>query len=70
MAFNGHCGVSVFGLLVRIAANLGDDYTRIGDLAEAKLAYRHSYLIDYVLNWRGLSDMIGAQNGISLEMSD
>lgn len=50
--------------------NLGDDYTRIGDLAEAKLAYRHSYLIDYVLNWRGLSDMIGAQNGISLEMSD
>jgi hypothetical protein len=50
--------------------NLGDDYTRLGDLAAAKLAYRHSYLIDYVLNWRGLSDMIGAQNGISLEMSD
>jgi tetratricopeptide (TPR) repeat protein len=50
--------------------NLGDDYARIGDLAQAKLAYRHSYLIDYVLNWRGLSDMIGAQNGISLEMSD
>lgn len=50
--------------------NLGDAYTRIGDLAGAKLAYRHSYLIDYVLNWRGLSDMIGAQNGISLEMSD
>jgi len=50
--------------------NLGDNYVRIGDLAQAKLAYRHSYLIDYVLNWRGLSDMIGAQNGISLEMSD
>jgi multisubunit Na+/H+ antiporter MnhE subunit len=50
--------------------NLGDDYARIGDLAQAKLAYRHSYLIDYVLNWRGLSDMIGAQNRISLEMSD
>lgn len=51
-------------------ANLGDDYTRLNELALAHLAYRHSYLIDYVLNWRGLSDLVGAQNEISLQDSD
>ena len=48
-------------------SNLGDAYMRLNERALAKLAYRHSYLIDYVLNWRGLSDLIGAQNEISLQ---
>jgi hypothetical protein len=50
--------------------DLGDDYMRLGDAEAAKLVYRHSYLIDYVLNWRGLSDPIGAQGGIYLQASD
>ena len=53
-----------------LESNLGDAYTRLNELALAKLAYRRSYLIDYVLNWRGLSDLIGAQNQISLQDSD
>jgi tetratricopeptide (TPR) repeat protein len=51
-------------------STLGDDYTRLNELALAKLAYRRSYLIDYVLNWRALSDMIGAENEILLQDSD
>jgi hypothetical protein len=43
---------------------------RLGKPDLAKLAYRHSYLIDYVLNWRSLSDLIGAENEISLQDSD
>jgi hypothetical protein len=50
--------------------DLGDDYLRLGDPAAAKLVYRHSYLVDYVLNWRGLTDLIGAQGGIYLQNSD
>jgi tetratricopeptide (TPR) repeat protein len=53
-----------------LESNLGDAYTRLDELALAHLAYRRSYLIDYVLNWRGLSDLIGAQNQVSLQDSD
>lgn len=53
-----------------LESNLGDAYMRLNEIALAKLAYRRSYLIDYVLNWRGLSDLIGAQNQISLQDSD
>jgi tetratricopeptide (TPR) repeat protein len=53
-----------------LESNLGDAYTRLNELALAHLAYRRSYLIDYVLNWRGLSDLIGAQNQVSLQDSD
>jgi predicted Zn-dependent protease len=51
-------------------ADLGDAYMRLDEVALAKLAYRRSYLLDYVLNWRALSDVIGAQNDISLQDSD
>jgi tetratricopeptide (TPR) repeat protein len=51
-------------------STLGDNYMRLGKPDLAKLAYRHSYLIDYVLNWRSLSDLIGAENEISLQDSD
>jgi tetratricopeptide (TPR) repeat protein len=47
--------------------DLGDAYMRLNEVALAHLAYRRSYLIDYVMNWRGLSDLIGAQNQISLQ---
>jgi hypothetical protein len=43
---------------------------RLDEIALAHLAYRRSYIIDYVLNWRALSDLIGAQNQISLQDSD
>ena len=51
-------------------STLGDDYTRLNEFSLAKLAYRHSYLIDTVLNWRALTDLIGAENEISLQDSD
>jgi tetratricopeptide (TPR) repeat protein len=51
-------------------ADLGDAYMRLDEVPLAKLAYRRSYLLDYVLNWRALSDVIGAQNDISLQDSD
>jgi tetratricopeptide (TPR) repeat protein len=57
-------------LIAEMYSNLGDADTRLGNLGEAHVAYRKSYLIDYVYNWRGLSDMIGAQTNISLEDSD
>jgi tetratricopeptide (TPR) repeat protein len=53
-----------------LESNLGDAYMRLDELALAHLAYRRSYIIDYVLNWRALSDLIGAQNQISLQDSD
>jgi tetratricopeptide (TPR) repeat protein len=56
--------------IANLESNLGDAYTRLNELALAHLAYRRSYAIDYVLNWRGLSDLIGAQNQISLQDSD
>jgi tetratricopeptide (TPR) repeat protein len=51
-------------------STLGDNYMRLGKPDLAKLAYRRSYLVDYVLNWRSLSDLIGAENVISLQDSD
>lgn len=51
-------------------ADLGDAYMRLDEVPLAHLAYRRSYLLDYVLNWRALSDVIGAQNAISLQDSD
>jgi tetratricopeptide (TPR) repeat protein len=53
-----------------LESNLGDAYMRLNEVALAHLAYRRSYLIDYVLNLRGLSDLIGAQNQISLQDND
>jgi tetratricopeptide (TPR) repeat protein len=50
-----------------LESNLGDNYMRLDQVALARLAYRRSYLIDYVMNWRGLSSLIGAQNDISLQ---
>ena len=51
-------------------SDLGDAYMRLDELSLAKLAYRRSYLLDYVLNWRALSDVIGAQNTTSLQDND
>jgi len=40
-------------------ANGGDAYTKLGELEQAKVAYRQSYKYDYVLNLRGLSALNG-----------
>jgi len=37
----------------------GDAYTRLGSYEDAKIAYRKSYLYDYILNLRGLSALTG-----------
>ena len=40
-------------------SNAGDAYTRLDEYEAAKVAYRKSYLYDYVLNLRGLSALNG-----------
>ena len=57
-------------LIAELDTNLGDAYIRMGELAKAHVAYRMSYLIDVVYNWRALSDVVGSQSEISLEDSD
>lgn len=40
-------------------SNLGDAYTKLNAYSEAKLAYRGSYWLDYILNRRALSALTG-----------
>jgi tetratricopeptide (TPR) repeat protein len=40
-------------------SDAGDAYTKLGAFEDAKVAYRHSYQYDYVLNLRGLSALNG-----------
>jgi tetratricopeptide (TPR) repeat protein len=40
-------------------SNLGDAYTKLNAYSEAKLAYRESYWLDYLLNHRALSALTG-----------
>ena len=40
-------------------SNLGDAYTKLNAYSEAKLAYRESYWLDYLLNRRALSALTG-----------
>ena len=40
-------------------SNLGDAYTKLNAFVEAKLAYRESYQLDYVLNFRALDALTG-----------
>ena len=47
-------------LQANLHSNLGDAYTRLGDYEKAKLAYRFSYSIDNVLNWRALMSLVGS----------
>jgi tetratricopeptide (TPR) repeat protein len=54
----------------QLLSDLGDAYTRLGQLAPAHVAYRQSFLLDYVYNWRGLSGTVGGQSNISLQDSD
>jgi tetratricopeptide (TPR) repeat protein len=42
-----------------LCSNLGDAYTKINAFAEAKLAYRQSYQLDYILNFRALDALVG-----------
>ncbi len=39
--------------------NLGDAYTRLGALNEARIAYRHAWRLDQKLNLRALSSLVG-----------
>jgi|GEM_PF-3457305 len=57
-------------LIAELDSNLGDGEMRLGKISDAHVAYRLSYLIDYVYNWRGLSGVVGAQSDVSLEDSD
>jgi tetratricopeptide (TPR) repeat protein len=47
-------------LRANLQSNLGDAYTRMGDYQKAKLAYRVSYTIDQILNWRALMSLVGS----------
>jgi membrane-associated protein len=47
------------GLRADLNSNLGDAYTRLGDYEKAKLAYRLSYTLDNILNWRALMSLVG-----------
>jgi len=47
-------------LQANLHSSLGDAYTRLGDYQKAKLAYRFSYSIDNVLNWRALMSLVGS----------
>jgi tetratricopeptide (TPR) repeat protein len=42
-----------------LCSNLGDAYTKLNAYSEAKLAYRESYWLDYILNRRALSALTG-----------
>jgi membrane-associated protein len=47
------------GLRADLNSNLGDAYTRLGEYEKAKLAYRVSYTLDNILNWRALMSLVG-----------
>jgi tetratricopeptide (TPR) repeat protein len=47
------------GLRADLNSNLGDAYTRLGEYEKAKLAYRVSYAVDNILNWRALMSLVG-----------
>jgi len=42
-----------------LLSNQGDAYTKLGKLNEAHLAYRASYKLDSILNWRALTALVG-----------
>jgi Tetratricopeptide repeat len=46
-------------LRANLQSNLGDAYTRLGDLQKARRAYRFSYTLDDILNWRALTALVG-----------
>ncbi len=46
-------------LLADLYSNLGDDYTKLGQLMDARVAYRNSYKYDAMENWRGLTALVG-----------
>ena len=56
--------------IAQLDCNLGDSLTRTNELQQAHIAYRQSYLLDYVYNWRGLTGVVGAQSSSSLQDSD
>jgi tetratricopeptide (TPR) repeat protein len=47
-------------LRANLNSNMGDAYTRLGDYQHAHLAYRYSYFVDNILNWRALSSLVGS----------
>jgi hypothetical protein len=47
-------------LLANLYGNLGDCYTRLGALADARAAYRRSWQFANKLNWRSLSALAGS----------
>jgi len=47
-------------LRANLHSNLGDAYTRLGDYQKAKLAYRYSYTLDNILNWRAMMSLVGS----------
>jgi tetratricopeptide (TPR) repeat protein len=47
-------------LRANLNSNMGDAYTRLGDYQHAHLAYRYSYLVDNILNWRALMSLVGS----------
>jgi tetratricopeptide (TPR) repeat protein len=54
----------------QLLCDVGDANMRLGQLGPAHVAYRQSFLLDYVYNWRALSDTVGGQSNISLQDSD
>ncbi len=52
-----HVGDPIFA--ANLYANLGDAYTKLGALSDARYAYRKSYMLDYLLNLRSLSALNG-----------
>jgi tetratricopeptide (TPR) repeat protein len=51
--------LSDFQLRANLHSNLGDAYTRLGELQKARTAYRVSYALDDILNWRALTALVG-----------
>jgi tetratricopeptide (TPR) repeat protein len=47
-------------LRANLHSNMGDAYTRLGDYYHAHLAYRYSYFVDNILNWRALTSLVGS----------
>ena len=47
-------------MLSQLLSNQGDAYTKLGELSKARLAYEASFKMDNVINWRGLSALVGS----------
>jgi tetratricopeptide (TPR) repeat protein len=47
-------------LRANLNSNMGDAYMRLGDYQHAHLAYRYSYFVDNILNWRALMSLVGS----------